>query len=70
MQLLAQIQFNGPTDVFVQSLIKALLDYGTLETGTEAMVAFLDAVKQYVGEDRKQSIDIFIERWKSLREIS
>jgi len=70
LPLLAQIQFNGPTDVFLQSLTKILLDYGTLETGTDAMVAFLDAVKQRVGEDRKQSIDILVERWKSLRRIN
>jgi len=62
-QLQAQIAFEGSTMEFVASLLSVAADYGTLADGREPIPAFLDALKDTVGEDGRASIDSFLSRF-------
>jgi len=53
-QVESQIPTDKPPFQFVPSLVSILLDYGRLADGRYALVAILEAAKNYVGEDKKQ----------------
>jgi len=48
-----QIEIGRSTAHFVTFLIEALVSYGTLKDGREALEAVLETGKSYVGQDRK-----------------
>lgn len=55
--ILSRIKFEGSTHIFVTELIMQLLEYGKLQTGTEALSALLELVRENVGLDNKLIID-------------
>lgn len=55
--LLTQIDYSGPADTFVSSLITTLENFGESTPGKPALWALLEALRSKVGSDRKQRID-------------
>ncbi len=64
--LLSQIRFNAPSVQFFQLLVPALLQYGRLGDGREALAAVLLAAKAYVGQDKQADCDRLISELSSL----
>lgn len=55
--LLNQINYSGPADTFVTTLINTLENFGESAPGKPALWALLEALRSKVGGDRKQRID-------------
>jgi len=60
--LTSQIDLKGSGRDFLLLLLNLLSSFGKLESGQDALVAFLNAVESNVGEDKKIIIDGFIEQ--------
>ncbi len=65
-ELQDQISYSGTTDVFCSSLAATLMKYGTLQDGRDAIEAVLDAAKEQVGQEGKETgTSLIQEREKS-----
>ncbi len=62
--VLAQIEIDGPTAKFCQLLVHTLADYGTLNDGRGALESLLQAAKNNVGQEGKQSCNELIQQLK------
>jgi hypothetical protein len=60
-QIRSHIDLEGPTTVVVPVMLQTLSNYGRLSHGEDAIVQFLNAVKEYVGEDQKRIIDDIVQ---------
>jgi hypothetical protein len=58
--VLKKIQWDGPADAFTKRLARQLDEFGQIEPGKPAIVALLEEVKQQVGADRQERIDILL----------
>lgn len=56
-QLEKQIQYDGTNEQFFQLTVRILKDYEKLNDGRYALVAILEAAKNYVGQDRRIDCD-------------
>ncbi len=65
-QLQDQINFPGSPGQFVELLVPQLVRYGQLEDGRNALIAVLEAAKDYVGQDRRAYCDDLI---RHLRQV-
>ncbi|MFO1432359.1 MAG: TIR domain-containing protein [Candidatus Competibacteraceae bacterium] len=55
--LLGHVNFAGPVEPFLVNMIKALVDYGEIAPGKQALWALLEVVRERVGVDRQAKID-------------
>ena len=55
--LLNQINYNGANAQFAAQVVNAALKFGTLDDGTYAVIALLDALRGQVGEDVQSEVD-------------
>jgi hypothetical protein len=51
--ILRQLDFTGPVEPFLVNMIKALVDYGKVASGQQALWALLEVVRERVGVDRQ-----------------
>ncbi len=65
-QLHKQIPINVPPGQFVELLMPILIQYGELRDGRNALAAFLDAAKKYVGQDRQEYCDTLLQELRAL----
>lgn len=66
--LITQIDMGGAPFSFVARLIDTLSEYGPLESGMDALEAFLESCKQVFGVEGRNEINALIEEWKAVRE--
>ncbi len=59
-----RINIEENTDQFVILLVNTLEQYGCLEDGRLAIVAVLEAAKEYVGEKKRAYCDTLIQEWQ------
>jgi hypothetical protein len=55
-----QINFEGPATTFTVNLINELLRYGDIAPGKPALVALLAVLREQVGIDKQQAIDVLM----------
>ncbi|MCP4371260.1 MAG: NACHT domain-containing protein [Deltaproteobacteria bacterium] len=65
-----QLNYNGSLATFVPLLINTLYSYSELEDGRNALIAILEASKQYVGTDRQAYCDTLIQEVRKTPETS
>lgn len=66
-KLISSIDLAGNTKQFVSILIDTLYKYGIFYDNKNALIVFLEGIKDSVGKDRKETLDYFI---KELSNIS
>ncbi|MCP4110985.1 MAG: ATP-binding protein [Desulfobacteraceae bacterium] len=67
-ELRGQITYGGPTNEFCQLLISALLMYGELEDGRDALEAVLEKAKSSIGHDKKKDCDALIQELREFKQ--
>ncbi|MCP4405731.1 MAG: AAA family ATPase [bacterium] len=65
-RLYNQLNLSGPPMQFVQLLVPALYQYGTLEDGRHALIAVLEAARDYVGLDKREYCNELIRKLDSV----
>jgi hypothetical protein len=51
------LTWKQPANTFIPELLKELLDFGEISRGQPALCAFLEVIREYVGEDVKVDLD-------------
>ncbi len=69
-QLKSQITYAGPSTQFSQRLVSTLIEYGKLNDGQIALEAFLEATKNFIGQDKRNDCDTFIQTLQTLQKPS
>ncbi len=61
-RLQRRISVAGSAEQFSQTLVPTLVRYGKLEDGRDALVAVLEAAKDYVGQDKQEDCETLIQK--------
>jgi WD40 repeat protein/response regulator RpfG family c-di-GMP phosphodiesterase len=56
------LTWKQPTNTFIPELVKELLDFGEISLGQPALCAFLEVIREDVGDDVKVRIDELLEQ--------
>lgn len=68
-ELVGQIKFGDPANQFFELLVPILSQYGELQDGRTALIAMLEAAKEYVGPQKKADCGVLIEEVQKVWEV-